>query len=88
MARTLTHRALDEFWECYEKLPHPIQELANKQFGLLKENPDHPSLHFKKVGDSWSARINLDYRAMALLEGEVCYWYWIGKHDEYERLIG
>jgi len=29
-------------------LPKPIQKLADKNFELLKTNPFHPSLHFKK----------------------------------------
>jgi len=35
----------------------------------------------------WSVRIGDGYRALALLEGETLYWYWIGDHDEYERLL-
>jgi len=36
------------FWKEYEKLPKHIQELADKNFEILKENSMHPSLHFKK----------------------------------------
>jgi hypothetical protein len=36
------------FWECYKKLPIEIQEQADKNYHLLKENPYHPSLHLKK----------------------------------------
>jgi mRNA-degrading endonuclease RelE of RelBE toxin-antitoxin system len=54
----LKHLALKEFWEHYHKLPKHIQKKANKNFRLLKENPRHPSLHFKKVGSGlWSARV-------------------------------
>jgi hypothetical protein len=34
-------------------LPLNIQELARKKFKLLKQNPGHPSLHFKKVRNFW-----------------------------------
>jgi hypothetical protein len=57
MATTLTHRALLSFWQAYDTLPLEIQQLADKNFELLKLNSAHPSLHFKKVGDSWSARV-------------------------------
>lgn len=87
MARPLIHRTLPEFWDCYKALPADVQALADKSFALLKENPYHPSLHFKKGGDSWSARVSLEYRALALETEEAFYWYWIGLHDEYERLI-
>ena len=40
----------EEFWALYEKLPKDIQGLADKNFALLKENPEHPSLYLKTVG--------------------------------------
>jgi len=48
----LTHHASPEFWTCYNALPVPIREQADKAFELLKANPNHPSLHFKKVARS------------------------------------
>jgi hypothetical protein len=64
--RNLTHHASPEFWTCYNALPVPIREQANKAFELLKANPKHPSLHFKKVGRFWSARVGLHYRAVGV----------------------
>jgi hypothetical protein len=81
------HRATDRFWKCFEKLPESIQDLSNRSFQLLKTNPRHPSLRFKKVGDFWSARIGLDYRALAVEDNQDFIWVWIGTHDEYERMI-
>jgi hypothetical protein len=46
----LKHFASSDFRECYRQLPQSIQELADAHFALLKENPSHPSLHFKKTG--------------------------------------
>jgi mRNA-degrading endonuclease RelE of RelBE toxin-antitoxin system len=81
------HRTADRFWKCYEKLPEPVQKISKKNFELLKTDPSHPSLHFKKVGKFWSARIGLDYRALAIEDGEDFIWVWIGTHDGYERMI-
>ena len=84
----MKHRALPEFWSHYRQLPAEVMELADKNFQLLKANPRHPSLHFKKIGDLWSARVGLHYRALALddpPDGVV--WFWIGRHDQYESLI-
>lgn len=47
----------------------------------------HPSLHFKKVGKFWTARIGMDYRVLAVEDGNDFIWVWIGTHDEYERMI-
>jgi len=67
----MIHRANADFWNGYGKLPADIRTRADKQFSLLKENPQHPSLHFKKLGDRngqeiWSARVTLKYRALAV----------------------
>src|SRR5690606_1936895 len=51
--------------DCYRQLPRHIQKQADEKFQLLKADPGHPSLHFKKVGSVWSARVNIDYRALA-----------------------
>lgn len=84
----MRHFTTPEFWELYGALPQSVQELADKSFALLKANPQHPSLHFKKVGDYRSARVGLAYRALGvdILEGIL--WFWIGTHAEYDRLLG
>ena len=81
------HRTTDQFWNRYRSLPEDVQDLANKSFQLLKENPRHPSLQFKKVGGFWSARVSLTHRALAVEDGADYIWVWIGSHDDYERLI-
>ena len=63
------------------------QRAADKQFELFRKDPTHPSLHLKPVGGLWSARINDAYRALAVREDDVFYWFWVGPHDQYERLI-
>ena len=75
------------FWDCYDKLPKDIQELADKCFELLKTDPKHPSLHFKKVGKFWSARVGIKYRALAVEVEEGLIWFWVGNHSDYERLV-
>jgi hypothetical protein len=40
------------------------------------------------VGKIWSIRIGqTGYRAAADVQGGTVYWFWIGTHDNYERLI-
>ncbi len=81
------HRTTDRFWKCFNNLPEPIQEIAKKNFALLKSDPYHPSLHFKKIGQFWSARIGLNYRAIAIEDDKDFIWVWIGTHDDYEKMI-
>ena len=84
----MTHRTTEAFWRHYHELPGRIQQLAQEKYRLLENNPRHPSLHFKKIREGlWSARVNREYRTVALRKPEAFFWIWIGPHDEYERLI-
>jgi len=82
------HRTTPQFWDRFERLPAAVQNLARKNFELLRQNPAHPSLHFKRVGDFWSARVGLNHRVLAVEDDNDFIWVWIGDHDEYDRLIG
>lgn len=63
----MNHYTTPKFWEHYENLPKNIQKRVDTNFKLLKNNPWHPSLHFKKVGgDYWSVRVGRNYRALGL----------------------
>jgi mRNA-degrading endonuclease RelE of RelBE toxin-antitoxin system len=84
----MRHFTSPSFWECYDRLPSSIQELADKNFALLKANPRHPSLHTKKVGRYWSVRVGTKYRALAVEIEEGLLWFWVGTHAEYDRLVG
>jgi len=81
------HRATSRFWKAFQSLPPEIQGLARKNFALLKDNSDHPSLQFKKVGNLCSARVGKAYRALAVEEDEGFVWVWIGHHKDYDQLI-
>ena len=75
----------EEFWTLHEKLPKDVQELADKSFSLLKENPEHPSLHLKTVGRYWSLRIGENTRALGVeVDEKGLLWCWIGSHAEYD----
>ncbi|MBI1389109.1 MAG: hypothetical protein GC154_11745 [bacterium] len=82
------HHTTNSFWRRYNSLPEEIRNRTDKRFALLRENPRHPSLHFKKVGNFWSVRIDLNHQALAVPDGKDFIWVWIGSHDEYEKMIG
>jgi hypothetical protein len=81
------HRTTKRFWKCFENLPAPVQKVSKKNFELLKTNPLHPSLHFKKIGKFWTIRAGFNHRALAVEDGEDFIWVWIGTHNAYERMI-
>lgn len=83
----MTHRTTPEFWEMYAKLPKHIQDLADKNFALLKADPRYPSLHLKRIAGMWSVRVGTHYRALGFdHEGDVL-WFWINSHAEYDKLM-
>lgn len=84
------HFASSKFWQRFDNLPANIQQLARDNYLLLKENPAHPSLHFKPIknGELRSARVGLGYRALGVPVDEGVLWFWIGSRADYDRLIG
>ncbi len=81
------HRTTPQFWKRFDTLPDDVQQLARKNFERLKRDPRHPSLQFKRLGEQWSARVGLHYRALAVEDGSDFVWAWIGSHAEYDKLI-
>jgi hypothetical protein len=61
----------------YDVLPREVREVADKNYALLKENPRHPSLHFKSIGELWSVRVGLHHRALGIEVADGILWNWI-----------
>jgi hypothetical protein len=79
-----------DFLACFVKLPDSVNEQARRCYRLWRDNPAHPSLHFKRIHGQenlYSVRVGLGWRALGLLEGNTITWFWIGSHAEYDRLI-
>lgn len=83
----MKHFTTPEFWALYDELPQSVQRLADKNYELLKADPRHASLHFKKVKEFWSVRVGAHYRALGISESGGVLWFWIGTHGEYDKLI-
>jgi len=80
----------ERFRRLLAEAPPAIQEKARIAYRLWSLDPSHPSLQFKKVHNKrpiYSARIDLSWRAVGILEGSEVVWFWIGPHDGYERLL-
>ena len=69
-------------------MPAEVQRLADRAYAYLKDDPHHPSLHFKKVGRFWSVRVGGHHRALAVEAPDGPVWFWIGSHADYDQLIG
>jgi mRNA-degrading endonuclease RelE of RelBE toxin-antitoxin system len=67
----------------YDGLPELIKDRADKQFALLLENPNHPSLRLKKIkghSDIWEGRITKSYRFTFQISQEIFILRRIGTH--------
>ena len=79
------------FWKRFRELPREVQRQAATAYRQFLESPRHPSLRFKRIHGSdrlVSVRVSLDYRAVGVRNSpDEILWFWIGPHDEYERLL-
>ncbi|MCY3549770.1 MAG: hypothetical protein OXH39_04865 [Candidatus Poribacteria bacterium] len=79
-----------DFLARFRQLPENVKEKTRKNHRLWQQNPNHPSLRFKRVHTIepiYSVRIGIEWRALGLREGNAIHWFWIGPHDEYDRLL-
>jgi hypothetical protein len=79
-----------KFWKLYNALPEEVRRRADRAYELWQINPHAHGLYFKRVGKQqpvYSVRIGGGHRALGLHEGDAMLWFWIGAHDEYERLL-
>ena len=78
----MKHFRTKAFKKLYSQLQLETRQTADKNFAILKQNPMHPSLHFKHIRNSvWSARVGINHRALAVKSIDRFQWFWIGPHD-------
>ena len=85
-------RVTRRFWKLYRNLPHRVRLEARAIYRFWSRNPNHPSLHFKKIAVSrglpvYSIRVGLRWRALGVLEDDTVKWFWIGSHEAYNEVI-
>jgi hypothetical protein len=78
-----------DFWAAYQVLPERVRNLARKNYLLWQENPAHPSLHWKQLRARAvvnPCRVAIS-RAGACAQWRTAYWFWIGSHNEFDKII-
>ncbi len=83
-------RTTQQFWDAFAGLPPEAQQQAKSAYRLFRNNPAHRSLRFKKLegeDHTYSVRIGLGYRALGAMKGNRIVWFWIGSHQDYDRMI-
>ena len=80
-----------QFLKQFRVLPADAQQQMSAAYQLVKENPRHGSLQFKRIGSRnssiYSARVGDHYRVIGKLIGDTVYWEWIGTYEEYNKLV-
>lgn len=80
----------ERFRKSLAMLPERIRGEEREACRLFRGNPRHPSLHFKPIHPTksiYSVRAGIDYRAVGTRDGEDIVWFWIGSHEEYDKLV-
>jgi len=67
-------RLARRFRRAFAELPDEVKERAREAYRLFRDNPDHPSLRFKRVHPTdplYSVHIGLGYRAVGVRAGDT-----------------
>jgi hypothetical protein len=86
----MNSKAALRFWKLYNQLSRREQQRVRKAYQIWKANPNTPGLRFKRVNQEepiYSVRVSDDYRVLGLAEGDTIVWFWVGRHDEYLRIL-
>ena len=78
------------FRKSFAGLPPNVKETARKAYKQWKENPKHPGLKYKQIHKTeliYSVRIGISWRALGVKKSNTMIWFWIGSHEEYNKLI-
>ena len=84
--RTRRFRAL------YDALPERVRREADAAYSRFALDPNYPGLNFERIQGVnvpiFSARVSEQYRVLGRGEGtDAVVWFWIGTHQEYDRLL-
>lgn len=86
----MNSRITEDYLNHFAQLPDSVKKQARKAYRLWKTDPYHPSLHFKQVHPVeplYSVKISRAWRVLGLLEDNTVYWFWVGTHSDYDKLI-
>ncbi len=79
-----------EFRRLFALLPRQVQHQARQAYRMFRQDSAHPGLHFKRVHldpPVYSARVDIGYRAVGVVDADSVVWFWIGSHADYDRRL-
>jgi len=66
------------------------QRQIKRSCEVWRAHPTPPSTCLWKAHETkpiCSARVDLDWRSLGVMENDTVIWFWVGPHDEYEALL-
>jgi hypothetical protein len=79
-----------QFLKLLANMPLQVQQQAHAAYRQFKKDPNHPGINFERIQsrpNTYSARVTKSYRVLGTMRNGEIYWYWIGSHAEYDKLI-
>ncbi len=78
------------FRKLYGKLDSTTQAAVDEAFSQYKRDP--ALVRFAAKGREggrlvFGAHVNEFWRALAFREGDDTYWFWVGSHSDYDRIL-
>lgn len=84
------HWQTKSFRDSLSTLPSQIQQLAFQKYQTLLLNPQQVSIKQmpgnQRQFEVWSAQVGNRYRALSVKFKNQFIWYWIGSHEEYNKI--
>ena len=78
------------FRKLLKALPPEVRQTAKKNYTLWRSNPNHPGLDFKQAHTRrpiYSMKVGMGWRVLGTVEGDIITWFWIGSHNDYDKLL-
>jgi len=69
----------DRYRKCFARLPREIKRAARSAFRKWRDDHRKQNVYSVRIADGW--------RALGTRDRDRIAWFWIGAHDEYERLL-
>jgi len=85
-SRSMKSSTTSKFWRAYHSLRRRYEPRLGRLIG--SGGKTHATLAaLERKGEYWSVRIARGWRALGRMHEGALYWFWIGAHDEYQRVL-
>lgn len=77
-----------KFKKLFDRLPHDAKAKVTSNYKQWRADPSSVDFRpLKGKPDIWRVSIGLYWRALGRDEGDSIVWYWVGSHNDYDKLV-